>query len=47
VEKFSIASVPLTSGSIVAERVGAVASGVSKEISDMAESFPLTSSTMR
>ena len=45
VEKFSIASVPLTSGSIVAERVGAVVSSVVKEISDTAEIFSLASLT--
>jgi hypothetical protein len=45
--KLSVAPDPLSSDAEVRERVGAVASGVSKEISDMAESFPLTSSTMR
>ena len=47
VEKFSVAPDPVIGDAEVAERVGAVASNVVKEIVETAEVLPLASLTIR
>ena len=47
VSKLSVAPDPLTTGSLVSESIGAVASSVLKEIVDTAEIFKLASSIKR